>query len=71
MRKSYAYHKPTEDGLAKMRDLRKAYSDLHDLVESLVSHSRERSIALTELEASAMWAIKAVVCNDSGSVVES
>jgi hypothetical protein len=31
--------------------------------------SRERSIALTELEGSAMWAIKSVVCNDPESEV--
>lgn len=70
MKKTYQYHKPSTQGLDKISQLRKAFSDLHDLVESLAPASRERSIALTELEGSAMWAIKAVVCNDPESVIQ-
>lgn len=70
MPKSYNHHKPSADGLDKIGRLRKAFSSLHDLIESLAPSSRERSIALTELETSAMWAIKAVVVNDPESVVE-
>ena len=69
MKKTYAYHKPSEDGLARITALRNAFSMLHDQIEAIVPHSRERSIALTELETAAMWAIKAVVCNDPKSEV--
>lgn len=69
MRKTYAYHKPSEAGLETIRALREAFSALHDKVETLAPHTRERSVALTELETAAMWAIKAVVCNDPESEV--
>jgi hypothetical protein len=69
MKKTYQYHKPSADGLDKIQKLREAFSALHDLVEEVAPASRERSIALTELEGSAMWAIKSVVCNDPESEV--
>ena len=70
MKKTYQYHKPSEAGLDKIKQLREAFSNLHDLIEDVAPSSRERSVALTELETSAMWAIKSVVCNDPESVVE-
>jgi len=68
--KTYAYHKPGAEGLEKIAKLRKAFSDLHDLIEETAPASREKSVALTNLETTAMWAIKAVVCNDPESVVQ-
>jgi hypothetical protein len=70
MFKYYLYHKPSAAAVDKIAELRRAFSDLAELVERLAPHSRERSIALTHIETSAMWAIKAVVCNDPNSVVE-
>ena len=67
MLKTFAYHKPTEEGLVKIQALREAFSVVHDAINDNAPHSRERSIALTELETSAMWAIKAIVFDDSGS----
>lgn len=69
MKKTYAYHKPSESGLAKIRELREKFSQLHDDIQRLAPDSRERSVALTNLETTAMWAIKAVVCNDPESEV--
>lgn len=69
MKKAFAYHKPSQDGLDKITELREAYSFLHDLIEETAPASRERAVALTELETSAMWAIKAIVCNDPESEV--
>lgn len=69
MKKTFAYHKPSEAGLETIRELREAFSALHDKIEAVAPHTRERSIALTELETSAMWAIKSVVCNDPESEV--
>lgn len=69
MKKTFAYHKPSQEGLARIAKLREAYSALHDLIEEIAPHSRERAVGLTELETSAMWAIKAVVCNDPESEV--
>lgn len=70
IKKTYRYHKPSEDSILRIASLRKAFSDLHDCIEFTAPHSRERSVALTHLEDAAMWAIKAVVCNDPESVVE-
>jgi len=69
MKKTYAYHKPSEDGLAKINELREAFSELHDKIVLRAPQSRELSVALTQLETAAMWAIKAVVCNDPKSEV--
>jgi hypothetical protein len=70
MLKSFSYHRPSAAGVEKIASLRQAFSDLAELIERLVPPSRERSIAITNLETSAMWAIKSIVVNDSGSVVE-
>jgi hypothetical protein len=69
MKKTYAYHKPSEVGLDKLATLRQAFSNLHDLLEKITPECYEQSVALTNLETTAMWAIKAVVCNDPESVV--
>ena len=70
MKKTYAYHKPSDEGLQLIKILRSKFSELHEAIEELAPQSRERSIALTELETAAMWAVKAVVCNDPESQVE-
>lgn len=69
MKKTYAYHKPSSEGLDRITALRKAFSDLDDLIQEIAPQSREKSVALTNLETTAMWAIKAVVCNDPESEV--
>lgn len=69
MRKTYAYHKPSASGVEKIAALRRAFSELHDKIEELAPSARERSVALTNLETAAMWAIKAVVCNDPESEI--
>lgn len=70
MKKTYAHHSPGAAAIAKIAELRKAFSHLHQIIEDTAPPSRERSVALTELENSAMWAIKSVVCNDPDSKVE-
>ena len=67
--KPFAYHKPSDDGMARITRLREVYSSLQRAIEETCPPSRHRSVALTELETSAMWAIKAVVFNDPASEV--
>lgn len=67
MLKTFAYHKPSDDGLKKINMLREAFSEIHSNISVLCPDSREKSVALTNLETTAMWAIKAVVCNDPKS----
>lgn len=69
MRKTFAYHKPGNDGLKKITTLRELFSQVADVIEAECPNSREKSVALTNLETTAMWAIKAVVCNDPESEV--
>ena len=67
MTTSYLYHKPGEDGLEKINRLRAAFTALDGLIKEVAPDSRQKSIAITELETAAMWAIKAVVVNDPKS----
>jgi hypothetical protein len=62
----FGYFKPAEDMLPLIQETRDVYSMLHRHLLTLPA-SRERSIAVTELETSAMWAIKGLVLNDSRS----
>lgn len=68
--KPYAYHKPSEDGHARIARLREAFSFVQREIEECCPESRQRSIAITNNEQTAMWAIKAVVFNDPKSVAE-
>jgi hypothetical protein len=68
--KPFAYHKPSATGLNKITELRLAFSEVKRIIEANCPESRQRSKAITELETTAMWAIKAVVFNDPESVVE-
>ena len=67
--KPFAYHKPSESGLDKITALREKFSEVKAVIEATCPESRQRSVAITELETSAMWAIKAVVFNDPQSVI--
>lgn len=62
----FGYFKPTENMLPLIQEVRDGYSTLHKFLLTLPA-SRQRAIAITELETSAMWAIKGLVLNDSGS----
>jgi hypothetical protein len=70
MKKTYAHHKPSPAAVERIAEIRREFSRLHEHLEAGCPASRERSIALTELETAAMWAIKAVVLNDPGSVID-
>lgn len=68
--KPYAYHRPSNDGMDRINQLREAFSNLERLIQSVCPDSRHKSVAITQLETTAMWAIKAVVFNDPESVAE-
>jgi hypothetical protein len=68
--KPYAYHRPSVDGLQKINQLREAFSNTEKLINELCPNSRQKSVAITHNETTAMWAIKAVVFNDPNSEVE-
>lgn len=68
--KTYNYHKPSTEGLEKVKRIREAFSALHNELKEHGTPSRELSVAFTHLETAAMWGIKAVVCNDPASEVD-
>ena len=68
--KPFAYHKPSIDGTNRINALRHAFTVVKRTIEETCPESRHRSVAITELETAAMWAIKAVVFNDPQSEVE-
>lgn len=68
--KPYAYHKPSDDGLPKINKLREHFSEGERLIKEICPDSRQRAVAITNNEQTAMWAIKSVVFNDPNSVVE-
>jgi hypothetical protein len=59
----FDYQKPSEEMLPVIEATREAYKVLHAHLLTLPA-SRERSVAITELETSAMWAVKGIVFND-------
>lgn len=62
----FGYFKPSDEMLPKIQETRDAYSALYNFLLTL-PNSRQKSIAITELETSAMWAIKCLVLNDPKS----
>ena len=60
MRHAYEHRDPPPEAQDRVRFLRQAFSDLHDIVEGHCPDSRERAVALTQLEQAALWAVKAI-----------
>jgi hypothetical protein len=62
--KRFNYHQPTGNKVAVHENVRSVYRQLaHDMVEALPD-SREKSLAITALEESLMWANAAIARND-------
>lgn len=62
----FGYFKPADKMLPVIQETRDVYLMVHRHLMTLPT-SRERAVAITELETSAMWAIKGLVLNDEGS----
>lgn len=58
--KTFAYHELTEDQLGRMEVLRDAFSTLESQIKDYVKDGRYKSLALTTLEETAMWCMKAI-----------
>jgi len=68
--KTFAYHKPSEASLARITELRELFTHVDRKLKELCGPGRELSIAITNNEQTAMWAVKAVVFNDPTSVAD-
>lgn len=57
----FEYQAPTPEHVAKIQTIREAMKALNDLILETLPSSRERSLAITKLEESSMWANKGIV----------
>jgi len=57
----FTFHKPDQEGVQKMRTIRRHVRDLVEAIEILCPESRERSHALTQLQTVMMHANSAIV----------
>lgn len=63
LQESMTNHTPTESQIAKIEAVREAYKQVGAILIANVPASRERAVAITELETSLMWATKAIILN--------
>ena len=66
---AFTYHRPSPEVQAIMTRTRESYQALAGLLDGCISECREKSLAFTALEESAMWAMKALSLTDTGGVV--
>lgn len=66
---SLSYHRPSDEGQRKIGEFRLAVQTFAEQLVDLVPPSRERSIAITELESLSHWAVKAIVMGDVAATV--
>jgi hypothetical protein len=61
--RNFTYHAPKEGQPAKYEALRSKAKELAYLIDELCPTSRERSVAMTELETAVFWANAAIARN--------
>lgn len=62
--RNFTYHPPKDGQPERYNDLRDAARGLADLVNNMCPDSREKSLALTKLEESIMWANASIARNE-------
>lgn len=60
---NFTYHNPKEGQLEKYEVLREKAKEFAYLIEEVCPNSREKSLAITKLEESSMWANASVARN--------
>jgi hypothetical protein len=60
---NFTYHPPTEGQQERYGRIRATAKEFAELIVEVTPASREQSVALTELEASVMWANAAIARN--------
>ena len=62
--KSFTYHAPKDDQPARYVEIRNKGKEFAKLINKLCPESRERSLAITKLEETIMWANAAIARNE-------
>lgn len=60
---NFMYHAPKEGQPEKYEAIREKAKELAYLIDDLCPHSREKSVAMTELETAIMWANASIARN--------
>ncbi len=60
VRTEFNVHMLNDKGRAEAEQLATAYSALLDVIDQLVPQSREKSVAITELQTSCFWAKRGI-----------
>lgn len=61
---NFVYHPPKNDQSARYETIRNAAKTLAIIVDDLCPESREKSLAMTNLEQSVMWANASIARNE-------
>lgn len=70
LKKRFTYHAPKKGQPEKYEALRAKALELAELMDELCPDSREKSLAITALEESNMWANASIARNDQVAEVE-
>jgi len=62
--KIFTYHRPTGDQQRRYQSLRNLAKDFAWEIMASCPQSRERSLALTNLQQTVMWANASIACNE-------
>jgi hypothetical protein len=60
----FTYHAPKDDQPARYEALRKKAREMAELIAESCPDSRERSVALTNLQQAVMWANASIAINE-------
>ncbi len=60
----FMYHAPVKDQLTRYEDLRRTAKGLAVLIQTLCPESREKSLAITNLQQAIMWANASIAINE-------
>lgn len=61
--RNFTYHPPTDEQVGHYKEIRSKARELAELVEARCPNSREKSLAMTKLEESVMWANASIARN--------
>lgn len=60
----FTYHAPKDDQVERYKAIRAKAKEFAELIDSLCPPSRERSLAMTKMEESVMWANASIARNE-------
>jgi len=62
--RTFQYHSPTGDQIKRYQELRAKAKEFVELIDRLCPESREKSLALTKVQESIMWANASIAINE-------